>query len=130
MTFVLTFKTSRFAFVEEPENPINPIRGYAVALWAKEELEHRVDSISTVDHEDWGWYLDTVLEDQSYMLGFCINSEDAVEEVIVQIEKHRSIIQKIFRINRMGVDDPLLALMRTAIINEFGSETLYESSGG
>ncbi len=67
MHHIITFKTTKFDVSKEKENPINPIYGYSLLDWLKDQLIERVE-IESPDAEDWGWYSFLKWENRSYML--------------------------------------------------------------
>ena len=126
MACVLTFETDFFDSIEEPENPINPILGHAVGEWIRDKLSEATIRTTEIEAEDWGWYCDVELEGQKYMLGFTRNEDegDGPSEVVVQIEKHRSLMQRLRGQNGMTTDDRLVSKVRSIIDDLVGADAV------
>jgi len=105
MTHVIRFRTARFVISKERPNPINPIPGESLLLWLREQTRPDV-AVSEPDAEDWGWYSSVEWEGRSYMLGSSASEDDSGDrEWILQIEKHRSVTEKLLGRAKMGKDD-------------------------
>lgn len=109
---VIRFETKLFDVSLETPNPVNPIRGSSLLTWLKARLPAGA-TMAEPDAEDWGWYADLRLDGQTYMIGSCLaEDEDSEPEWILQIEKHRSLSDKLLGKNKLRVDDPCLLLLR------------------
>ena len=104
MTHVIRFRTTKFDVSKERPNPINPIPGESLLLWLRERARPDV-AVSEPDAEDWGWYSSVEWKGRSYMLGSSASEEDRDREWILQIEKHRSVTEKLLGRAKMSKDD-------------------------
>jgi hypothetical protein len=107
------FTTSRFNLSEVKEHFINPCCfGEDVAAWIRKPLEAKGWATQEPGQEDWGWYVDVRLDDQSYTLSIGGNAtEDSVTpnlgEWRIGVQKHLSIKEKFTGKNAFTKDDPL-----------------------
>jgi len=117
MAHLISFKTSRFDVSREKPNDINPIAGQSVLLWLRDELTNARYQVTEPATEDWGWYIDVVGADGSYLVGASADATDATPPVewIVQVHKSRSLKDKILGRNKMAPDDPLLTLIEKLV---------------
>ena len=109
MDKAIYFKTSIFDVSNEKENPINPIYGYTLLEWLRDRLKDKI-KITDPDAEDWGWYSELEYLGNNYLIGACTyfeQGDDSAEEQewVFQIEKHRSITEKLFGKNKMNTED-------------------------
>jgi hypothetical protein len=105
MTHVIRFKTAKFDVSKERPNPINPIPGESLLLWLRERARPDV-AVSEPDSEDWGWYSSVEWKGRSYMLGSSASEDDSGDrEWILQIEKLRSVKEKLLGPAKMNKDD-------------------------
>ena len=106
MARVLRFCTAAFDITKERPNPINPIPGESLLLWLIEKAKGSVE-ISAPDAEDWGWYSYAEWKGRKYLLGAsaCDEDEDGQREWILQIEKQRSVKEKLLGRANMTPDD-------------------------
>ena len=123
---ILTFKSEQFDIVNEPRNDINPIFGHSLAEMLRQEftkLGH--ETFSEVETEDLGWYFDTTIDGQSYMVGTMAHIDvnpDTEEPIIdgtpieflVQFDKYRSLKDKLFGKNKLTSDE--LVITKTEAI--------------
>jgi len=106
MVPVIHCKSSRFDIDAEPPNPINPIPGRSILVWLGGQLARRI-SLSEPEPEDWGWYSTARVDEASYLVGACAHpSADGHHEWVIQIDRHRSMLDRILGRSRMSVDDP------------------------
>ncbi len=62
--------------------------------------------MSEPDAEDWGWYSSVEWKGRLYMIGSSASEEEGGErEWILQIDKHRSVKEKLFGSEKMAQDD-------------------------
>jgi len=62
--------------------------------------------VSEPDAKDWGWYSSVEWKGRSYMLGSSASEDDSGDrEWILQIEKHRSVKEKLLGRAKMSKDD-------------------------
>lgn len=115
---VIRFTTSMFDVAKERPNPINPIAGESLLLWLREKASPRVQ-VSEPDAEDWGWYASVVFDGRNYMLGASASDEENGErEWVLQIVKHRSLVEKLLGREKLAGDDPCVSLFRNLLENE------------
>jgi hypothetical protein len=118
MAHVISFQTARFDVSTETPNPINPIFGQSVLRWLRERLSGSGYETTEPAPEDWGWYMDAIGRGSSYLVGA---SGDAAEDGTgrvdwtIQIEKHRSLKEKITGANTLTADDPLSAVIERLV---------------
>jgi len=117
MAHLISFKTPRFDISREKPNDINPIAGQSVLLWLRDELAKAHYRVTEPDTEDWGWYIDVVGADASYLVGASADATDTSPAVewIVQVHRNRSLKDKILGRNKMAADDPLFALVEKLV---------------
>ena len=105
MAEVIRFKTRMFDLTKERPNPHNPIHGESLLLWLAEKTKGTL-SISPPDAEDWGWYCHVNWHGRSYMLGACAyDEENGLNEWVLQIEKQRSLMERLRAKEEMAPDD-------------------------
>ena len=116
MAHVITFRTARFDVSRERQNPINPIAGESLLRWLREELSKHGYRCGDPDAEDWGWYIDVLGGDASYLVGASADAEgDGPDrDWTIQVHKNRSFKDKLLGGNRMA-DDPLSALIERIV---------------
>jgi len=115
MHYIISFESRSFDLVNEIQNPINPIHGKSIGDLLYPQLTEAGAEVSEIDAEDWGWYYDVSFKGQTYMVGFVGLPEDnpsEAPELIIQIEKLRSFIEKITSKNTMDEKDHLLVLIQ------------------
>lgn len=106
MVRVLRFYTTTFDVTKESPNPINPIPGESLLLWLIEKTRGSVE-VSAADPEDWGWYSYAEWKGRKYLLGASASDEPEAgeREWILQIDKHRSVKEKLLGRAKMSQDD-------------------------
>ena len=119
MSFVISFKTSKFDVSKEDENPNNPYAGQSLLAWLRQELGEKVE-ISTPDTEDWGWYSDVKYNDRTYMIGASVMFEEGDDptaelEWIFQIHKDRTLMEKLFGKEKMTATDDCYLLFKSTL---------------
>lgn len=128
MAHVITFHTARFDVATETPNPINPIFGQSVLGWLRESLSASGYETTDPAPEDWGWYMDAKGDGATYLVGV---SGDAAEDGTgrvdwtIQIEKHRSLKEKITGANTLTAEDRLSAVIER-LVREDGSAAEIE----
>lgn len=117
MTHLISFKTARFDVSRERPNETNPIAGQSVLLWLRDELVRAHYQVTEPETEDWGWYVDVVGAEASYLVGASADATDGTPSVewIIQVHKMRSLKDKVLGRNRMAPDDPLFALIERLV---------------
>jgi hypothetical protein len=113
MAHLISFKTSRFDVRTEASNPINPIAGQGVLAWLRPQLAEVGYQSTDPDAEDWGWYMDVQGAGGSYLVGASGDADSDEREVewVVQVHRHRSLTDRMFRRNVMADDDPLVSVI-------------------
>jgi hypothetical protein len=120
MARVVRFTTAKFDVSKERPNPINPIPGESILLWLRERARPDV-VISEPEAEDWGWYCSVEWNGRGYMLGSSASEEDNGEwEWILQIEKHRSISEKLLGKEKMSENDECALYFQRLLESEEG----------
>ncbi len=125
MTVVISFQTGLFDTAAEPENPFNPIAGRSGLVWLQGKLDAVGYTSTEPDAEDWGWYIDVTGADASYMVGaiaFTDEQPDKPSELewLFQVDKSRSVAEKLFGKNKIGQDDALVQAIFTCLNHEDG----------
>lgn len=118
MACVIRFRTNKFDISKERPNPINPIPGESLLLWLRERSRLGV-TVSEPDAEDWGWYSSVAWKGRSYMLGSSVSEDESGDrEWILQIEKHRTVTEKLLGRAKMGKDDECAHYFQRLIMSE------------
>ena len=108
MTHLFSFVTDRFDPAKERPNDINPIAGEAVLHWLRARLLALGYATTMPAMEDWGWYVDSESRTASYMIGSNGDPETGPDIVwMIQIDKHRSLADRLFGRNRLESTDEL-----------------------
>jgi hypothetical protein len=102
----LRFHTAAFDVTRERPNPVNPIPGESLLLWIIEQADGAV-KISPPAAEDWGWYSYAEWKGRKYLLGACAydEEEDGQREWLLQIDKQRSVKERLLGQAKMSQDD-------------------------
>ena len=118
MTRVIRFNTAMFDVSEERPNPINPIPGESLLLWLREQAKPQVD-VTELDAEDWGWYAFVDWKGRQYLLGSSASDEeDGQREWILQVDKQRSVKEKLMGREKMEPDDDCAVFFQQLLENE------------
>jgi len=105
MTRVIRFLTAKFDVSTERPNPINPIPGESLLLWLRDKARPHVDLLQP-QPEDWGWYSFVTWKGRQYLIGSSASEDEGSErEWILQIDKQRSVREKMFGREKMAIDD-------------------------
>ena len=104
MTRVIRFLTAKFDVSAERLNPINPVPGESLLLWLRAQARPHVE-LSHPEPEDWGWYSFVTWKGRQYLLGSSASEEGGDREWILQIDKQRSVREKLFGREKMTSDD-------------------------
>lgn len=124
MHYSIHFSTNKFDVLKEKENPINPIYGESLLIWIREKLKDKYE-IPEPEAEDWGWYTFIVWDERTYMLGSSASiREDGDCDWVLQIDKYRTIKEKIFGGEKMISDDACLAFFKSMLEEEAGLKGL------
>ena len=115
---VIHFQSKLFDTSLEPDNPINPIRGSSLLDWLRDQLPADL-AMSSPDTEDWGWYSHVDWHGRTYMIGSCAHeSPDGNHEWVLQIEKSRSLKERVLGQAKVSTDDPCFAWLKDLITQE------------
>ena len=119
MARVIRFTTSRFDVSTERANPINPIAGESLLLWLRDRTAGKL-AVSAPDAEDWGWYSFVDWEGRQYLLGASASEEEEAgeREWILQIEKQRSLKEKLLGQEKMLKEDPCAGFFQDLLEKE------------
>lgn len=120
MAYVISFNSNIFDLDNEKENSINPIKGISVGEWLNPILEGKGISVTDIDEEDWGWYSIATFNSEKYLIGYTaipnqISDKDA--EIIIQVNKERSLIEKVFGKNKLSENDSVINVISGIIKN-------------
>jgi len=134
MALVLTFRSTSFDVTAEPPNPVNPIFGESALEWLGAKLKEGGYAVTEPSTEDWGWYIDAGRDAVHYLVGASAEPEGAGPVAwTVQIEKHRTLKDKLTGRNRLAPDDGLCALVEKLLREDPGTSNLEvqrEEPGG
>lgn len=118
MALVIRFKTTTFDVSKERPNPNNPIAGESLLLWLKERAGAAL-RLTEPDTEDWGWYSEVDWHGRTYLLGASASEEESGErEWVLQIEKHRTLSEKLLGRAKMTHDDECAVYFQRLIESE------------
>jgi hypothetical protein len=118
MDHVLRFQTDKFDVAKERDNPFNEIPGESLLLWLRDRVRPQCD-ISAPEPEDWGWYSEVNWQGRSYMLGASASEEEAGQrEWILQIVKHRTLLEKVLGREKMTSSDACALFFRQVLEQE------------
>ena len=104
MARVIRFTTDKFDVSKERPNPINPIPGESLLVWLREKALPQAQ-LTEPDAEDWGWYSLVDWKDRQYLVGASASDDDGELEWILQIDKQRSMKEKLLGREAMTADD-------------------------
>ena len=104
MARVIRFTTDKFDVSKERRNPINPIAGESLLVWLQEQAKPRAQ-LTDPDTEDWGWYSFVDWNGRQYLLGVSASDDEGEREWVLQIEKQRSMKEKLLGRATMTADD-------------------------
>ena len=104
MARVIRFTTDKFDVSKERRNPINPIAGESLLVWLREQAKPRAQ-LTDPDTEDWGWYSFVDWNGRQYLLGVSASDDEGEREWVLQIEKQRSMKEKLLGRATMTADD-------------------------
>ena len=117
MARVIRFTTDHFDVSRERPNPINPIPGESLLVWLRERARPRVE-LTEPDAEDWGWDSFVDWDGRQYLLGASASDDDGEREWVLQIEKQRSMKEKLFGRAAMTADDACAAFFQDLLQRE------------
>jgi hypothetical protein len=120
MAVVIALTTTLFDVTKERANPINPIAGESLLLWLRQKLGPG-RNLTPPEPEDWGWYAMLDWNGRQYLIGASSDEPEGGErEWILQIDKQRSVSEKLLGREKMGGDDPCARFIRQLIESEPG----------
>ena len=123
---VIHFQSRIFDLSAEPVNPINPIPGSSLLDW----LRRHIPAMSDPSPEDWGWYSHLVQDGRNYLIGSCAHEcQDGNHEWVLQIDKPRTLKEKLFGQAKMTATDPCFTLVHGIIQREPGFTSISVESG-
>ncbi len=114
MHYVISFESKQFDLDHEEENPINPVKGKSVGEWMLSLFYADGVEVTDIDAEDWGWYSYATYQGNRYLVGFIgipSESKDEAPEIIVQVNKSRTLFESVFGKNKMTENDPLVLIV-------------------
>ena len=121
MKKVISFLSSKFNVTQEPKNGINASYGYSLLEWLLGNVSSSLKMTQPVA-EDWGWYSMVEWKGRNYLIGATALIEEAESsgevEWIIQINKSRSIKEKILGREKMKDDDPCFHYFKALIESE------------
>jgi hypothetical protein len=125
MAIVIRFVTDKFDVSKERVNPINPIPGESLLLWLKSRV-NPPQSFSHPEPEDWGWYSYMDINGRTYLIGCSASEEESEErEWVLQIEKQRSVVEKVLGKEKMLPDDDCLLAIKALLEGETRFEGIH-----
>lgn len=104
MARVIRFTTDKFDVSKERPNPINPIPGESLLVWLRDRAQPRT-LMTEPDAEDWGWYSYVDWNGRQYLIGASASEDEGEREWILQIDKQRTMKEKLLGREAMTVDD-------------------------
>ncbi|KAB7765910.1 MULTISPECIES: hypothetical protein [unclassified Xanthomonas] len=115
---VIHFRSRLLEVSAEPENPINPIRGSSLLDWLRVRVGDAM-VLSEPDPEDWGWASEAECQGRTYLVGAYAEEEvDGNHTWMLQIEKERSVWERLLGRHAMRDDDPCFARLHALIAAE------------
>ena len=133
MAHVISFHSARFDVVNETPNSINPLFGESVLRWLREKLDASGYETNAPAPEDWGWYIDAKGPGVAYLVGASGEAaEDGTGRVdwTIQIDKHRSLKEKLTGANTLAADDRLSALIERLVREDGGAAEVEVDRAG
>lgn len=115
---VIHFRSSLFDIELEPKNPINPIAGSSLLEWLRQKIQSET-TMTAIEAEDWGWYSYVMWKNRKYLIGACaLVSQDGNHEWILQIDKHRSLKERLLGQSKMDDEDPCFDFFKNIVESE------------
>jgi hypothetical protein len=88
MDTTVVFKTELFQPFLPEDSQVNPkVYGAELAYWLAEELAGKGIYTSYPEYEDWGWFIEFIVEDNEYWL-CCGNSKDEENTWTCFLKRH------------------------------------------
>jgi hypothetical protein len=122
MACVIRFTTRLFDVSKERRNPINPIFGVSLLEWLRARAGAEL-RMSEPDAEDRGWYSGVEWQGRVYLVGASAADEGPEREWILQIDKQRSLGERLLGRSPMHPDDGCVRYIEALLASEpaFGS---------
>lgn len=114
MAHVIRFTTDAFDVSKERPNPINPIPGESLLRWLREQAAPGL-TLTEPDAEDWGWYSFVQWDGRQYLLGASATEDGNGFEWVLQIDKQRSLKEKLLGRAAMAADDECAEYFRSLL---------------
>jgi len=114
MARVIRFTTDKFDVSKERPNPINPIPGESLLVWLRDRAQPRTQ-LTEPDAEDWGWYSYVDWDGRQYLIGASASDDEGEREWILQIDKQRTIKEKMLGREAMTADDECAHFFQTLL---------------
>ena len=122
MSAVLVFATPRFYGVDEPRNPINPGKGYALLTWLVARLTALgLVTNAEVEAKDRGWSVVVEVFGDIYLLECSrdVGEEDSVgaagqgttEDWVLGVAARRSVVERLLGRRELTADNALLRIV-------------------
>ena len=126
---VIHFQSKLFDVSVEPKNPINPIRGTSLLEWLRVRVPANL-AMSAPKAEDWGWYSHIDWQGRAYMVGSCAHeSPDGNHEWVLQVDKPRSVKERLFGQGKMSAEDSCFTFLHGLITQEAAFTDVSVESG-
>ncbi|MCO7222724.1 hypothetical protein [Pleionea sp. CnH1-48] len=117
MNYIIAFKSNKFDVSKENKNPINPIYGESLLSWLKVQVKDRFD-MPDPEPEDWGWYTFVECNGRSYLVGSSATKNTSGYEWELQIDKQRTLKEKLFGQQKMTKSDVCLNYLLEVVKSE------------
>ena len=132
MPYLIEFRSGLFDVSAEPKNPVNPVFGHSLLKWLSSRLNSEGIETPDPDYEDWGWYFDVSGYGSNYLVGAAsvTHDEGTTDEPIdwmVQVHKHRRMLDKVLGKNKLEGADPLCRLIERIVRSEPSFEDVRAS---
>ena len=114
MARVIRFTTDKFDVSRERPNPINPIHGESLLVWLRERTQARTQ-LTEPAAEDWGWYSYADWNGRQYLVGASASDDEDDREWILQIDKQRTVKEKLLGREAMTADDECARFFQTLL---------------
>ena len=118
MEYIICFETDKFDAKKESENSLSTMYGESLLLWLKDNVKDEIN-ITEPDAEDWGWYCFIDWKGRNYKLCSSASEEDnGCYEWVLEVDKKRSLKEKLLRKEKMQKDDECLRYLQKLIESE------------
>lgn len=118
MEYIICFESDKFDAKKDSENAIEAVYGESLLLWLKDKLKEEAQ-VTEPDAEEWGWYSYLDWKGRNYVLCSSASEEaDGQYEWILQVNKKRSLKEKLLGKEKMQKDDECLQYLQQLIEKE------------